>query len=670
VSTLSRVIFDPDTTPPTIPLSVVATALSQTTIRITWAASTDTGGAGLSGYRVVRSTTSGGVYAQIGGDLSVASLSFDDTSLTASTTRFYRVLSFDGTGNQSALSVIVSATTQAAGTTIARLPFADGFETGSTSAWDATAGSMPVTTAEAYLGTRSSMITAVGGGTPNDNYLDYNFGDALSVGGTATGTNDLWIRVAHKWSSNWLDNGYASVQKVFLLNIHNPTTGARRYQLTFNIWTPDLGYFCEFLRWQEAGPANGNATPNIGLGLARVLGQWVEFVFQVRMNSLGVSDGILRIWSKSQGATSYVQRVNRGDINYRDSETFSPNRLIQSNYQPDGTPSGTRYWDAWLLQQTAIDVSGSGSGETVGSWAARDLTDQKIYRIDSSVGDMPVFVVEGATHTLEPTSGWDGGYSHKLTPIISGTPPATGQGAMSLGSFVFDQAGTLACRKLNVRFEVQFGSAWGTNLVNQIKWIIVHSSTTQTGSFPTQERPMYYIANMGSEAGDAPVALQVDGLLAFGVASGTTKNFEPLQDGFAGYNWPRGNEDFLWGPSATTISGKRIVPLTDWYTIELEMIAQSTALWAGAPAPPSGAANGLIRGVITNRAGEVLTDLYVPWNWDSSWTVDDFIREVQLIGGYGNATQTPGANNYMRLSAVTFSVNRAGLIGPRSGFVV
>lgn len=114
MSTLSRVIFSPDLTPPSTPGSPTATALSQTTIRITWSASTDTGGSGLAGYRVLRSTTSGGAYTQVGTDLSTASLSYDDASLGASTTRFYRIVAFDGAGNISSQSTIVSATTQAA----------------------------------------------------------------------------------------------------------------------------------------------------------------------------------------------------------------------------------------------------------------------------------------------------------------------------------------------------------------------------------------------------------------------------------------------------------------------------------------------------------------------------------------------------------------------------
>jgi hypothetical protein len=112
LSVLSRIVFDPDVTPPTVPGSVTATALSQTTIRVSWSASTDSGGSGLAGYVVYRSTTLGGTYAPISSGLSVASLSFDDTSLSQGQQRFYKVLALDGNGNQSALSAAANATTQ------------------------------------------------------------------------------------------------------------------------------------------------------------------------------------------------------------------------------------------------------------------------------------------------------------------------------------------------------------------------------------------------------------------------------------------------------------------------------------------------------------------------------------------------------------------------------
>jgi hypothetical protein len=111
MSTLTRVVFSPDATPPSTPGSITATALSQTAIRITWAASTDTGGSGLAGYRVYRSTTSTGTYSQIGSDLTTASLSYDDTGLTAGTTRYYRIVAFDGNANASSQSATANATT-------------------------------------------------------------------------------------------------------------------------------------------------------------------------------------------------------------------------------------------------------------------------------------------------------------------------------------------------------------------------------------------------------------------------------------------------------------------------------------------------------------------------------------------------------------------------------
>jgi hypothetical protein len=114
MSTLARVLFDPDITPPSAPGGVAASAPSTSTIRITWNASTDTGGSGLSGYRIYRSTTSGGTYSLLA-QVSVASLVYDDFGLGASTTRYYRVSAFDGNNNESAQSVIVSATTQSTG---------------------------------------------------------------------------------------------------------------------------------------------------------------------------------------------------------------------------------------------------------------------------------------------------------------------------------------------------------------------------------------------------------------------------------------------------------------------------------------------------------------------------------------------------------------------------
>lgn len=110
MSSLLRVIFDPDTIAPSAPAIGSATALNETTIRTTWSASTDTGGSTLAGYRVYRATSVAGTYGLIA-QVSVASLSYDDATLAASQQRFYKVTAYDGAGNESALSSAVSATT-------------------------------------------------------------------------------------------------------------------------------------------------------------------------------------------------------------------------------------------------------------------------------------------------------------------------------------------------------------------------------------------------------------------------------------------------------------------------------------------------------------------------------------------------------------------------------
>jgi len=107
MSTLSRVIFDPDTIAPTVPAGVAGTAISSSRIDLSWSSSTDVGGSGLTGYLVYRNSTQ---IAQVG----ATSLSYSDTGLLASTLYQYQVAAIDGAGNLSGRSTVVSVTTQAA----------------------------------------------------------------------------------------------------------------------------------------------------------------------------------------------------------------------------------------------------------------------------------------------------------------------------------------------------------------------------------------------------------------------------------------------------------------------------------------------------------------------------------------------------------------------------
>jgi uncharacterized repeat protein (TIGR03806 family) len=96
-----------DTTAPTVPQGVAATAQSTTQIGLTWTASTDAG-SGVAGYRVFRDASATPI-------ATVAVTNYTDTNLTAGTTYSYTVRAFDAATpeNVSAASAAVDATTNA-----------------------------------------------------------------------------------------------------------------------------------------------------------------------------------------------------------------------------------------------------------------------------------------------------------------------------------------------------------------------------------------------------------------------------------------------------------------------------------------------------------------------------------------------------------------------------
>lgn len=107
--TLARYLNDvapvSDTTPPTAPVGLAATATSSSTIDLSWSSSTDD--VGVTGYQVFRDA---GVTA-IG---TTTGTTFHDTGLDPDSTHSYAVIAVDAAGNRSALSNTASAKTSAA----------------------------------------------------------------------------------------------------------------------------------------------------------------------------------------------------------------------------------------------------------------------------------------------------------------------------------------------------------------------------------------------------------------------------------------------------------------------------------------------------------------------------------------------------------------------------
>jgi subtilisin family serine protease len=99
-----------DTTPPAPPTGLGATA-GNASVALAWNANTEPD---LAGYRVYRSTSSGGGYSDVGGGL-VSGTSFNDTGLTNGTTYYYVVRAQDTSGNVSGDSNEANATPAGSG---------------------------------------------------------------------------------------------------------------------------------------------------------------------------------------------------------------------------------------------------------------------------------------------------------------------------------------------------------------------------------------------------------------------------------------------------------------------------------------------------------------------------------------------------------------------------
>src|SRR5690606_31695010 len=104
--TAAAVTLPVDSTPPTVPGNVVATATSQTVIQLAWSASTDN--VGVAGYEVQR--CSGANCSSFSTISTSATTPFLDSGLSQNTTYRYRVRAYDAANNFSSYSAIAGST--------------------------------------------------------------------------------------------------------------------------------------------------------------------------------------------------------------------------------------------------------------------------------------------------------------------------------------------------------------------------------------------------------------------------------------------------------------------------------------------------------------------------------------------------------------------------------
>jgi endo-1,4-beta-xylanase len=183
----------PDTSPPSGPAGLVASATTSSSISLAWAPSTDN--VGVSGYQIFRAAgASGGSFAQVG---TSTSASFTSSGLAAGSTFRFQVRAVDAAGNVSAVSNTLTATTQAGGTgagcsvaATVQTQWADGYvveparvNNGNTSTINGWTVSFTLPAGHAFQGGWNATFS-VSGQTVTARSMSYN--GALGAGGSTT----------------------------------------------------------------------------------------------------------------------------------------------------------------------------------------------------------------------------------------------------------------------------------------------------------------------------------------------------------------------------------------------------------------------------------------------------------------------------------------------------
>jgi chitodextrinase len=205
-----------DTTGPTAPGKPTMSGETQTSITVSWAASTDD--VGVTGYRVFRD----------GDDVSglVTGVSFTDTGLTAATTYSYRVSATDAAGNTSALSAATDGTTASVVTEPTPL-FADTFTLANGSPWGA-----------GWTTSSANGTATVSAGAGRLAYTDVSGAYSRALLSGVTAVADAGVKLSYQWDStaarSFVDiglrgsggwqNGYRTRNGYFLELTSNSTT--------------------------------------------------------------------------------------------------------------------------------------------------------------------------------------------------------------------------------------------------------------------------------------------------------------------------------------------------------------------------------------------------------------------------------------------------------------
>lgn len=326
-----------DTSAPTTPTSVGATAVSASQINLSWAASTDN--IAVTGYRVER--CSGASCTSFVEIAAPTGTTFNDTGLTASTTYRYRIRAQDAVPNFSAYSSIVSATTPA--------PPSIAFVQVANTTTNTASASVNIAYASAqHAGDLNVVIVGWEDATSNITSVADSKGNsyALAVGPTRnTGHNSLAIYYAR--------------------NIAAATAGANIVTVTFNTTAagPDIR-IAEYSGIDTTSPldaANGATGTGTALSTASMN--------TTTANELIVGGDQLSNNTAAVG-TGFTQRVLTSHSHVLEDRIVS----TTGSYAATATQSPSGYWTMIGATFRVAGSGGGGGGDTTAPTVPTGLT--------------------------------------------------------------------------------------------------------------------------------------------------------------------------------------------------------------------------------------------------------------------------------------------------------
>ena len=388
----------PDTSAPSIPQGLAATAISSTQINLAWVASTDN--VAVTGYRVYRGGSAVGT---------TTGTSYSDTGLTANTPYTYTVTAFDAGNNESAQSAQASATTLAAQSpppTAGQVLYLPLNQSAGTIAVDVSAGA----NAGTLLGSTAWTSGKNAGGVQFDGF---------------TGR----ISVPSSSSINAISSGITVAAWVYR-NVDDPGTATviTRQKGT----TPQEYFYLGFInggyRWFVNTLQSGYS--NTGLGGAAPVGQWVHMAGTYDGSSVKLYvNGVLQFSTPLTGLLASDTTPILIGASYNGASQTAPAELL------NGKVDDVQVFDHALtaseivsmFQQTApsgpppsVSITSPTSGSVAGTitLAATATDDTGIAGVQFAIDGVTIGPEQPNTpFQLQVNTAWYANGNHTLTAI-------------------------------------------------------------------------------------------------------------------------------------------------------------------------------------------------------------------------------------------------------------